>query len=162
MGIEKTPSTNDYWTDFITAAGNVAADYTVVAPGDTAAMADELVGLIISGKKRATASLLRDYAAGDEPVPQAGDFVVVVDGGGHPRCIWRTTEVTLMPLVDVDDTFAWDEGEGDRTRDWWLSAHRKYFSAQARRESFKMCDTIETVFERFEIVWPPGIADLTL
>ena len=27
---------------------------------------------------------------------------------------------------------------------------------------FKMCDTIETVFERFEIVWPPGVADLTL
>ena len=71
MGSEKTPSTNDYWTDFITAAGNVAADYMVVAPGDTAAMADELVELIISGKKRATASLLRDYATGDEQIGRA-------------------------------------------------------------------------------------------
>ncbi len=162
MGLEKRPLTNDYWTEFTTATGNVAADYAVVAFGDTAAMADELVGLIISGKKRATASLLRDYATGDEPVPQAGDFVVVVDGGGHPRCIWRTTKVIVKPLIDVDDAFAWDEGEGDQTRDWWLSAHREYFVAQARREGFKMCDAIETVFERFEIVWPPGVADLTL
>ena len=162
MGLEKTPLTNDYWTEFTTATGNVAADYAVVAFGDTAATADELVALVISGKKRATASLLRDYATGVEPVPLAGDFVVVVDGGRRPRCIWRTTEVIVKPLNDIDDAFAWDEGEGDRTRNWWLSAHREYFAAQARREGFKMCDTIETVFERFEIVWPPGVVDLTL
>ena len=70
----------------------------------------------------------------------------------------------MKPLIDVDDAFAWDEGEGDRTRDWctrdwWLSAHREYFSAQARREGFDMFEMIETVFERFEIVWPPAIAD---
>jgi uncharacterized protein YhfF len=161
MGLGKSPSTNDYWEAFTAATGNVAADYTVVAFGDTAAMADELIALAISGRKRATASLLRDYARGDEPVPQTGDFVVVVDGRGRPRCIWRTTEVIVKPLIDVDDAFAWDEGEGDRTRDGWLSAHRKYFSAQAQREGFEMCDTIETVFERFRIVWPPEVADLT-
>ena len=75
---------------------------------------------------------------------------------------WRTTEITVKPLADVDDAFAWDEGEGDRTRAWWLSAHRSYFSAQAQREGFEMYDTIETVFERFEIVWPPGVADPAL
>jgi hypothetical protein len=25
-------------------------------------------------------------------------------------------------------------GEGDRTRDWWLDAHRRYFARQASRE----------------------------
>ncbi len=162
MGLEKTPSMSAFWTEFTTATGNVGADYTVVTFGDSTAMTDELVALVISGKKRATASLLRDYKTGVETVPHAGDFVIVVDSGGRPRCIWRTTEVSVKPLNDVDDNFAWDEGEGDRTRDWWLSAHREYFAAQARREGFKMCDTIETVFERFEIVWPPGVADLTL
>ncbi len=162
MGPKKSPATDDYWTGFVSATGVVAADYTVVAFGHTAEMADELGALVISGKKRATASLLRDYAAGNEPVPQAGDFIVVVDGGGRPKCIWRTTEIIVKPFVDVDDAFAWDEGEGDRTRAWWLSAHRKYFSAQAQRECLEMCDPIETVFERFEIVWPLGVADLTI
>jgi len=162
MCLEKTPRTNDCWAEFMAATGNVAADYTVVAFGDTAEMANDLALLVVSGKKRATASLLRNYETGDEPLPQAGDFVVVVDGLGYPWCIWRTTEVVVKPLIDVDDAFAWDEGEGDRTRDWWLSAHREYFADQARREGFEMCDTIETVFERFEIVWPPGVADRSL
>ena len=30
-----------------------------------------------------------------------------------------------------------------------------------RREGFKMCDVIKTVFERFEIVWPPDVAAKT-
>ncbi len=33
MGLEKTPLANDYWTEFTTATGNVAADYAVVAFG---------------------------------------------------------------------------------------------------------------------------------
>ena len=158
MSLEKTPSTNAFWRAFVSATGNIDTDYTVETFGDSVAMADELVALVMSGRKRATASLLRDYATADDPLPQAGDFVVVVDGGGSPRCIWRSTEVIVKPMNDVDGAFARDEGEGDRTRDWWLSAHRDYFAAQARRESFKMFDAIETVFERFEIVWPPSAA----
>jgi hypothetical protein len=49
---------------------------------------------------------------------------------------------------------AWDEGEGDRTRDRWLDVHRRYFARQASREGFEIDDDIPTVFERFETVWP--------
>jgi uncharacterized protein YhfF len=84
---------------------------------------------------------------------------VVVDGKGAPCCIWRTTDVTIKPLIEVDDTFAWDEGEGDRTRDDWLDGHRRYFMRQAAREGFAFHDRIETVFERFAVVWPPEAAD---
>ena len=40
----------------------------------------------------------------------------------------------IKPLPQVDEAFAWDEGEGDRTREWWLDAHRRYFARQAMRE----------------------------
>lgn len=155
----KTPLTDSYWADFQAASGNPEAGYAVVAFGDSDAMADELAALVVAGRKRATASLLRDYGDDREPLPQAGDFVVVIDSAGHPRCIWRTTQVVVKPLLDADEAFAWDEGEGDRTRDWRLSAHREFFSAQARREGFTMSDEIATVFERFTVVWPPDIAD---
>jgi uncharacterized protein YhfF len=65
-----------------------------------------------------------------EPTPRPGDFFITLDDEGHPRFIWRTTAVTSEPLVQVDETFAWDEGEGDRTRDWWLDAHRRYFTGK--------------------------------
>jgi uncharacterized protein YhfF len=162
MGIKKTPATNDYWAEFVTANGTNDRDYTVVVFGDGSEPWDELVDLVLSGTKRATASLARDYTSGDEPMPQLGDFVIVIDSKETPRCIWRTTEIVVKPFIDVDDAFAWDEGEGDRTRVSWLFDHREYFTDQAAQEGFEMSDEIETVFERFEIVWPPDVADVSV
>ena len=92
-------------------------------------------------------------------MPQPGDFVIMRNGVGRPRYICRTTEVTIKPLSEVDEASAWDEGERNRTRDWWLDAHRRYFARQATREGFEMDDEILAVFERFEVVWPLDVAD---
>jgi uncharacterized protein YhfF len=154
----KTPATCAIWQAYRAAAGLDHDRYEVVAFGDSPEMADELADLVVSGPKRATAGLLRDFQAG-APIPVVGGHVVVIDGRGRPRCIWRTTEVTIKPLIGVDDAFAWDEGEGDRTRVWWLDAHRRFFARQAAREGFEFHDRIETVFERFALVWPPDVAD---
>ena len=81
-----------------------------------------------------------------EPTPRPGDFVITLDGEGHPRFIWRTTEVTIQPLSQVDEALASDEGEGNRTREWWLHAHRRYFARQANREGCEIDDEILTVF----------------
>ena len=59
----------------------------------------------------------------------------------------------------MDEHFAWDEGEGERTREWWLAAHRRFFGRCAEAQGFQMHDEIETVFERFAVVWPAEIAD---
>ena len=100
-------------------------------------MATELADLVVTGIKRATASLARDYGEDREPMPKPGDFVMMLGGDGHPRLIWRTIEITIKPLSEVDEAFAWDEGKGDRTREWWLDAHRRYFARQASREGFE-------------------------
>ncbi len=158
-GLAKTAVTDRYWQGFKAAAGIGHDRYDVVAFGDSAAMADELADLVLRGPKRATAGLLRDFTRGGEAMPDVGEHVVVIDGKGAPRCIWRTTEVTVKPLIEVDDAFAWDEGEGDRTRAGWLDGHRRFFARQAKRDGFAFDDRIETVFERFTVVWPPDAAD---
>jgi uncharacterized protein YhfF len=155
----KTPATDAFWRAYRTAAGLDHDRYDVVAFGDSPDMADELADLVVHGPKRATAGLLRDFSVGGEPLPEVGGHVVVVDGKGAPRCIWRTTEVTIKPLIEVDDAFAWDEGEGDRTLEWWLIAHREYFEGHAARQGFVFDDRMETIFERFTVVWPPEAAD---
>ncbi|MGB3556463.1 MAG: GNAT family N-acetyltransferase [Jannaschia sp.] len=147
-----TPATTAFFDVFRNSTG-VAGGHQVVAFGDTPTMMDELVKLALEGTKRATAGLLRDFAGG-EPMPFVGGHVVLVDGRGAPCAVWRTGEVRIGPLVDVDEAFAWDEGEGERTRDDWLAMHRRYFSRVAARDGFDMHDHIPTVFERFEIVWP--------
>ena len=111
----KTPETDAFWREFLRHAGLSNPEYQVVSFGDSPAMASELAGLVVTGVKRATASLRRDYEHGGLPLPAVGDFVVVIDGVGASCCIWRTTQIEIKPLCRVDARFAWDEGEGDRT-----------------------------------------------
>jgi uncharacterized protein YhfF len=60
----------------------------------------------------------------------------------------------VQPLSQADAAFAWDEGEGDRSLGGWMQAHLAYFERAAARAGFAMHPDIETVFERFELVWP--------
>ncbi|MBI3289530.1 MAG: ASCH domain-containing protein [Elusimicrobia bacterium] len=156
---DKTPEVREFWRAFRQARGVGHDDYDVVAFGDGPDMADALAELVVSGPKRATAGLARDFAAGGEAMPRLGGHVVLIDGKGTPRCVWQTTDVVVKPLSRVDAAFAWDEGEGDRTLASWLDGHRRFFARQAAREKFDFHDNIETVCERFKVVWPPEIAD---
>jgi uncharacterized protein YhfF len=154
--VERTPATDALWREFVAGTGSADDGYAVVAFGGE--HADLNAGLVVEGTKRATVSLLREYDGG-EPVPRPGDHWVVVDGGGRPRCVCRTTEVRVKPMIEVDDAFAWDEGEGDRTRPDWLEGHRAYYRRAAEREGWRFHDGLDTVFERFTVVWPPALAD---
>jgi len=152
--------TDEFWRRYREASGLGHDSYDVVAFGDGPDMASELAELVVAGIKRATAGLVRQFGSDGEPPPVVGGYVVLLDGEARPRAIWRTTEARVGPLNSVDERFARDEGEGERTREWWLSAHRRFFGRSATALGFRMHDGIETVFERFEIVWPPAIADI--
>ncbi|HYP45367.1 MAG TPA: ASCH domain-containing protein [Propionibacteriaceae bacterium] len=127
----------------------------VSAFGDSVELADELIGLVVRGVKRATASLVRDYPAEQEPLPRIGGHWVACDGSGTPRVVLRTVELRLGTADSVQEAFAWDEGEGDRSRTAWLASHRGYWqrTLAARGEHWHPSD--EVVFERFAVVWPP-------
>ena len=122
--------------------------------GDSAELADELGLLVLHGPKRATAGLVQAFVAQDEPMPRAGDRCLVLGGDGRPLAIVRTTDVRVGPLSSVDGRFAWDEGEGDRTRARWLDAHTRFFNRQCTAMGLTFSDDIGVVFERFELVWP--------
>jgi uncharacterized protein YhfF len=122
--------------------------------GDTPEMADRLALLVRDGPKRATAGLIAEMDAGGEPLPQVGGHSVVLDGRGEAVCVIRTTETRIGRLDSVDDAFAWDEGEGDRTRADWLDAHLRSFARSCARLGIAWDDDLPVHFERFELVWP--------
>lgn len=142
------------WASYVADSGYDGPLVTAFAFGDSAEMADELGLLVLHGPKRATAELVQAFAAQGEPLPRAGDRCVVLGGDGQPLAVVRTTDVRVGPLSSVDDRFAWDEGEGDRTRAWWLDAHTRFFSRQCTATGLTFSDDIGVVFERFELVWP--------
>jgi uncharacterized protein YhfF len=100
-----------FWQAFRRCAGLDHDNYVVGLFGDSPDMATELAELVIAGPKRATASLARDYEAG-APMPKPGDFVVMLDGQGHPRFIWRTTEVTVKPMSEGRRPICLGRGRG--------------------------------------------------
>jgi len=159
--MRKTLLTDAMWTAFCDATGVTDDDYDVIAFAQGSGFETKLVELVLAGKKRATVNLMRNYV-GEDKLPVIGGYVVTVDGEGIPRCIWRSIELRVGRLDSVDDKFAWDEGEGDRTRDWWLDSHRRFYAAQAVKNDLEMHDGLETVFERFTVVWPPEVADASL
>ena len=136
-----------FWARFRAETGlGTATVCRAVAFGAGAAVQDALAALVLRRRKRATVSLRREYGPGAPVLPAPGDLTVVVDGAGRPVAVIRTGEVRLGPLGSVDDAFAWDEGEGDRTRDGWLRIHRAHYG--------DVDDDVPVLFERFAVIWP--------
>ena len=120
--------------------------------GDSVELADELLDLILHGPKRATAGAYDDYVREGAEIPYEGMHTIALDGSGAPRALLRTTDVRIGPLSSVDDRFAWDEGEGDRTRDSWLRDHHAFFERYLPTIGLEFDPDMPTVFERFELV----------
>lgn len=134
-------------------------EYTVEHFGDSQRLANDLLGIVLSGRKRATAELVADFIARGDQVPRIGSHWIACDGDGLPRIIIRSTELRIGPFTSADSAFARDEGEDDLSLESWQREHRRYWtrvSAAAGREWSK---DDEIIFERFEVVWPPEHAD---
>jgi uncharacterized protein YhfF len=162
--VKKTPETRRFWNEYAKAAGIKAAGIKVrqipeLRFGDTDELTDELAALVVEGKKRAHAGLPRDFVERGRRLPRRGDFAVLVDSGGAPRCVIRYVEVAVRPMREVDEHFAWEDGGGDRTLAWWMSAHTRYFRRRGAEEGFSVDGDTEVVLERFEVVWPARLAD---
>lgn len=105
-------------------------------------MADELGALVLEGKKTATC-----WPVSQGELTTLGKRMVMLVGSGRPRAVLETVELTKRRFGEVDAAFAYDEGEGDRTLEWWRNAHRNYFG---RRGEFS--EDMTLYCERFGVI----------
>ncbi|MEO1039130.1 MAG: ASCH domain-containing protein [Pseudomonadota bacterium] len=150
-----TPGQSAFWERFRSETGETALPRGVDGFGDSEAMMDALLQLALIGRKQATATLARWFQGDPDALPQPGDLWLITDGRGDPACVIRTIQVDIMPVREVDADFAFDEGEGDLSLDYWLSEHRKFWRREAEREGFDYSDDLDVVCERFSLVWAP-------
>ena len=127
--------------------------YVAEAWGDSPQLADELGALIVGGTKTATCSALWQYEAEREPLPSVGLKAIVLDGTGDPLCIVETTEVAVRPYDEIDAQFAFEEGEGDRSLDYWRDAHWRFFSRTLPSIGKQPTTEMPLVRERFRVVY---------
>ncbi|EJM99947.1 ASCH domain-containing protein [Phyllobacterium sp. YR531] len=115
--------------------------------GDSPALADELLALVLEGKKTATCAAVRDYVEDSTEKPVVGRRDVVLDGAGNPAAVIETVEISYRRFNEVDADFAREEGEGAATLEQWRHDHQNYFS---RNGGFS--PDMELLLERFRLV----------
>ncbi len=153
--MEKTKAIEDFWREFCeTAKLDSATAYQVWFFGNNSEMSRELAGLVISGKKKATASLVSVNEITPEIAPTDNGYSVVTDFEGNPQCVIQTTEIRHLPFTEVDAQFAFDEGEGDQTLADWREGHWRYFTKEAAELNIEFNENSLICCERFELLFP--------
>ena len=115
--------------------------------GDSPEMNAELLQLVLDGTKTATCGALRDFEDGLEAMPELSRCDIVLGPDGAPAAVTRTTELRKLKFIDVDASFAYDEGEGDRTLETWRRFHQAYFERNGGFDPQMLL-----LCERFELV----------
>ena len=110
--------------------------------------------LILRGEKRASCSMDYWYSHEGEAMPEVGHLQVVTDWAGKPVCIIEITSVEKCKYRDVSAEFAAEEGEGDKSLQWWREAHWQFFSLECEELGIEPTAEMLLVLERFKRVYP--------
>ena len=138
---------------FVRESGLDIAEYDAYSYGYPE-VADEILAALLRGDKRATTGLKCLYELEKEPLPQEGQYSVILDSRGLPYCITRITKIEITKFRDISEEYAFIEGEGDKSLAYWRDAHREVFTRECR-EDFQMdfSEDMECVCEYFEVVY---------
>ena len=120
--------------------------------GDTRKEADELVGLVILGKKRATSSLYDSHINKKEALPKIGEKSIIKDSRNRDKCLIVNTGVRVVSFEKVSKTFAFKEGEGDRSLKHWREVHKRFFNRRLRKMKKKFNERILVVCQEFKVL----------
>ncbi|MFC0060966.1 ASCH domain-containing protein [Vibrio inusitatus] len=109
--------------------------------------------LIQGGEKRASCSMEYWYSHEGETMPVVGHLQVVTNWHGDPICIIEITSVSTCRYCDVTTEFAEEEGEGDKSLDWWREAHWAFFRSECQELGINPTKEMLLVLERFKVVY---------
>ena len=145
---------DQYWNKFIKDTGRKESDR---CSGDLifeakGFVSDELIALVISGKKKAFFTTWATYTIDGEPLPLSGELYVVLDRANNPRCIIETESVEIVPFNQVTWEMAKLEGE-DQNLEEWRQKKIEYLEDEGAILGFEFTQDIKLVFQRFKVVY---------
>lgn len=145
---------DQYWNTFIKDTGRKESDR---CSGDLifeakGFVSDELIALVISGKKNAFFTTWATYTIDGEPLPLSGELYVVLDRANNPRCIIETESVEIVPFNQVTWEMAKLEGE-DQNLEEWRQKKIEYLEDEGAILGFEFTEDIKLVFQRFKVVY---------
>lgn len=145
-----------YWCENLASIGSTAPldlEPQVDALGYNPRTTHYLTSLVLEGKKTATCGLVEEYERDQYPLPKVGDQKILVDGEKCPACIVEVTEANIVPFSQIDKSFAYDEGEGDRSYEFWRKEHLACFTKSMNALGKPFHEQLPTVCERFKLLY---------
>lgn len=145
---------NEFWQEFLAFSNNDSStEYLDCFHFElTEEWANKLLALVLSGKKQATASSLLAYERNGERIPQVGDYSIVTDWNGTPRCVIKTTAVTILPFNEMTFDICKREGEDD-TLESWQAGHKRFFTEEGKSLGYEFSEDMPVIFEDFSVVF---------
>ena len=145
---------DEYWNKFLKETGRsedqkCSGDLCFDAYGF---VGDELVSLILAGKKTAFFSSFPSFEIDMEPLPLSGELYIVVDRSNNPVCVIEIDNVSLIPFREVTWGMAQKEGE-DENLDQWREKHKEYLEDEGAVLGFEFSPDIKLVFQVFHVVY---------
>ena len=114
--------------------------------------ANELLGLVLIGKKQATSSSLLAYQIEGQIIPKVGDLSIVTDWEGIPKCVIETTSVVVIPFKEITFDICKREGE-DENLESWRNGHITFFSREGKELGYTFTEDMPVIFEDFKTVF---------
>jgi len=128
--------------------------YTIWQFADTPEAATKVGQLVQLGIKTSTSSLMWGLEHVGEQLPQVGDLGVVADGEDNPLCVIEVTEVEIKPFNTIDEQFAYEYGEGERTLAYWRSDNWEYLTRQCEQIGCVPSEAMLLGCQRFRLLYP--------
>lgn len=105
------------------------AGYAVRRIGNRQALCEQLLELIITGRKRGTFSLPQ-LLEREGRLPEAGALAILTAYDGTPRCLVRYERCELVPFDQIGPEHLVLEGPAARHPAIWRQVHRDYWIPQ--------------------------------
>ena len=138
-----------YWNEFW---GDKKAPTNVVAEQfgfEYTSLADELAQQIIEGKKTATCPAKIFYELENEPLPEIGDYTIVLSSKDEPLAIIKNTKIQIIPMNEVPEEFAIAEAG---SYEYWWESHVKFFTAELAEYGKEFSENMLLVWIWFEVI----------
>ncbi len=145
---------NEFWQEFLNAQ-NLPKDtkYFEAFYFDlTRESANELLDLVLSGKKCATASSYRYYEVTNTDLPKVGDYSIVTDFDSIPYAVIETTNILIKPFNELTFEIVKREGE-DECLESWQKNHHHYYTEDGKNCGYEFTEDMPVVFEDFKVVF---------
>lgn len=144
----------DFWSSFLSEVGmDENTQYIECFHFELSEkLANDLLGLVLSGQKRATASSFYAFENEESRMPQVGDFSIITDWEGNPRGIIETIAVTILPFKEITFEICKREGEDD-TLESWRNSHIRFFTEEGKDLGYTFSEDMPVVFEDFKLVF---------